>query len=284
MLRASRKESLSRAMITMEDVSAYIGAYKIDGRLPSGEMSDYKIFEDVQYPTESPNLATVRFKRGYGASQTLMIARDTDNPSALTFSFFSHPKLGTSQATQTFAPNPRDAAYLVENSSPPFPEAIDTISFKTITNMDEIGRVLTAYLAECTAKLNTSFQSLSAITYSTRVAVNTPDKHAHVFRRNTLDKEEFSKGYPVKTKTFLSKTTPENTGLSLSLCQISPFCPVLAQIIPFKVRIEGRMKNYEYDNKRYPVRKMWSRFDLYQIHKDYQQIYVETFPNHRFSK
>ena len=129
-----------------------------------------------------------------------------------------------------------------------------------------------------------SFEQLSSTTYLSTVSVNTPDKYTYVFRRNTLQKEDFSKGYPVKTKTFLSKTTPENTGLSLSLCHISPFCPVLAQIIPFKVRIEGRMKNYEYDNKRYPVRKMWSRFDLYQIHKDYQQIYVETFPNHRFSK
>ena len=96
MRRASRKESLSRAMITMEEVSAYIGAYKIDVRLPSGELSDYKIFEEVQYPTGSPDLATVRFQAGYGAFQTLMIARDTDNPSALTFSFFSHPKLGAS--------------------------------------------------------------------------------------------------------------------------------------------------------------------------------------------
>ena len=268
----------------MEEVSAYIGAYKTDVRLPSGEMSDYKIFDEIQYPKGGPDLATVRFKRDYGAFQTLMIARDPANPSALTFAFFSHPKLGATQANQMVNPNPRDAAYLRENFSPSFPEAIDTISFKTITSMDEIGEVLTAYIAECTANMKPSFEQLSSTTYLSTVSVNTPDKYTYVFRRNTLQKEDFSKGYPVKTKTFLSKTTPENTGLSLSLCQMSPFRPVVAQIMPFKSRIDGQTMYYDYEEKKYPVRIMWSMFDLYQIHVDYEKIYVEAFPNHNFSR
>ena len=150
--------------------------------------------------------------------------------------------------------------------------------------MDEIGGVLTAYLADCAAKVNPSFESVSETTYYTRVFVDTPDKYTYVFTREILTVEDFSNGFPVTNETFLSKTTPENTGLSLALWNVSPFYPVLAQIMPFKSRMEGPVTHYEFDDQKYPNRIIWSTFDLLQIHEDYQRVYVETFPDHRFSE